>query len=73
MVVRPPPIHSIELLDELFLWGMPVSFNHHLHRSEMTFHRLFARDDDRFEAEWLASRVLSCVGFPNWELSDSPP
>lgn len=58
--------------NELFLWGMPVSDDDHLHIRQMTFHRLFARSDDLFETKWLASRVLSRVGFAHWELSDGP-
>src|SRR5579863_1621702 len=38
----------------------------------MTFHRLFARRDDRFKTKRFASRVLSRVRFSHRELSDVP-
>src|SRR5689334_1191874 len=72
MVVRPSPIHAIEFLNELLLWGMLISVNHHLHISSVTFDRLFTGSDDRFETERSSAWVLSCMGFAHGELSDSP-
>ena len=69
----PSPIYPVQLVYELFLRSMPVSFNHHFHSREMAFHRLFAGCDDGFVTEWLASRVLSGVRLAYQKLSDGSP
>ena len=72
MVVGPSSVPSIQLYNELFLWGVSVSADDHLHISQMTFHGLFAGRDDRFETKQFASRVLSRMRFSHWKLSDGP-
>src|SRR5258708_36366435 len=72
VVMPPSPIQAIQLVNELFLWSMSVSVNHHFHISRVTFDRLFTGSDDCFETERFSSRVLSRMGFAHGELSDGP-
>jgi len=51
---------------------MSVSLDHHFHRDQMTFNRLLAWSDDRFEPKWLPSRVLPRVRLAHRKLSDGP-
>ena len=73
VVIGPSPMHPVELVDELFLGSVSVSFHHHFHRTTMAFDRLFASSDDRFETKWLPARVLSRVRLAHRTLSDGPP
>lgn len=72
MVIGPSPVDSVELLYELFLGGVPVSFDHSPHVSSVAFDCLVAGMDDRFKTKRVTSWIRPSVSFAHRKLADSP-